>query len=237
MRVGIDALEEEQIAPAVEQLVAAGKTTQIVLVRWWDFMRARARRSYRACLREADLVIPVSRSLVFAAKLLRGVRPARYMPFDLVIRILGALEERSHSLYVLGGTPRTIRIVEQNLRETFPGVRFVGRYSGYYGKQLEADIITAIRKAAPDFVLIGPGVPGGERWVSRNRGSLCPGIFLAAPDVFDIFADRRQRGSRKAFQRGLDFVPDLLRRPWRLLRFFVYLWFVLMLGVFKLFRL
>lgn len=237
MRVGIDALDEEQIAPAVEQLVAADRTTQIVLVRWWDFMRARARRSYRACLRDADLVVPVSRSLVYAAKLLRGVRPARYMPFDFLIRVLGALEQRSRSLYVLGGTPRTIRVVEQNLRETFPGIRFVGRYSGYYGKQLESDILTAIRKAAPDFVLIGPGVRGGERWVSRNRGSLGPGIFLAAPDVFDVFADRRRRGSRKAFQRGLDFVPDLLRRPWRCLRFLVYLWFLLTLGVFKLFRL
>ncbi len=237
MRVGIDALDEEHLPSAVGQLVAAGKTTQIVLVRWWDFMRARARRSYRLCLRDAELVIPVSRSLVYAAKALRGVRPTRYMPFDLVIRVLGALEERSRSLYVLGGTPRTIRIVEQNLRETFPGIRLVGRYSGYYGKQFEPDIITAIRKAGPDFVLIGPGVPGGDRWVSRHRGSLCPGIFLAAPDVFDVFADRRRRGSRKAFQRGLDFIPDLLRRPWRLLRFVAYLWFLALLGIFKLFRL
>ena len=236
MRVGIDLLDEGQIAPAIEQLVAKDEPTQIVLARWWDFMRARRRRSYRECLSEADLVLPVSRSLVVAASALRGVRLPRYMPFDFVIRALGGLEARSRSLFVLGGSPKTIRVVEQNLRETFPGIRFVGRHTGRFRKQREADIITAIRKAHPDFVLIGPGVRSRDRWVFRHRGRLSPSIFLCSPEVFDIFADRRRRGSRTAFKRGLDFVPDLFRRPWRVLRFFAFVWFLVVLGLSRLFR-
>lgn len=237
MRVAVDSLEESDIGAVIDRLSTQDKVAQIVLVRWWDFMRARRDREYRACLREADLVLPVSRSIVAAARFLRGTRPPRYMPFDFVIRALGALEDRGRSIYLLGGSAPSLRTVEQNLRETFPGLRFVGRYTGNYGRQLESDIITAIRKATPDFVLIGPGVPAGDRWVSRHRPQLCGSIFLSAPDVFDIFAERRRRGSRTAFRRGLDFIPDLFRRPWRLLRFFVYLWFLVLLLVFKVFRL
>ena len=237
MRVAVDVLPEERIPDAVGELVAKGASAQISLIRWWDFMRARRDREYRACLRDADLVLPVSRSIATAARFLRAARPPRYMPFDFVIRVLGALEDRSRSVYLLGGTTRSLRTVEQNLRETFPGLRFVGRYTGNYGKPVEADIITAIRKANPDFVLIGPGIPAGDRWVSRHRSQLSPSIFLVAADVFDIFAERRPRGSRTAFRRGLDFLPDLARRPWRLLRFFVYLWFLLLLLVFRVFRL
>ena len=237
MRVAVDAMEADRIPSAVDSLVAKNDVAQIVLIRWWDFMRARRDREYRACLREADLVLPVSRTVAWAAKSLRGIRPERYMPFDFVIRLLGALEDRGRSIYLLGGTPQSLRTVEQNLRETFPGLKIVGRYTGGYGRQVEADIITAIRKSIPDFVLIGPGVPARDRWVSRHRSQLSPSIFLYSADVFDVFAERRQRGSRTAFRRGLDFVPELLRRPWRALRFFVYLWFLLVFGVFRIFRL
>jgi N-acetylglucosaminyldiphosphoundecaprenol N-acetyl-beta-D-mannosaminyltransferase len=237
MRVAIDALDEDRIAPAIEELVESNKVSQIVLVRWWDFMRARRDLRYRACLRDAALVLPVDKSIVFAARLLRKIRPVRHMPFDFVIRVLGALEDRGRSVYLLGGTPPALRTVEQNLRETFPGLRFVGRYTGNYGKHLEPDIITAIRKANPDFVLIGTGIPAGDRWVSQHRMQLGPSIFLYCAEVFDVFAERRRRGSRRAFRRGFDFVPWLIRRPWRLLRFLVYLWFLFTLGIFKLFRL
>jgi len=236
MRVPVDALAENRLAPAVEELVAKPDPSQIVLLRWWDFMRARRNREYRACLRDADLVLPVSRSIVFASRFLRRVSPDRFMPFDFVIRVLGALEDRNRSVYILGGTPASLRTVEQNLRETFPGLRFVGRYTGNYAKHVEADIITAIRKSNPDFVLVGPGAPAGDRWVSRHRSQLSPSIFLYSAEVFDVFSERRRRGSRVAFRRGLDFIPWLFRRPWRLLRFPPYLWFLFTLLEFRVFR-
>ena len=237
MRVAIDELPDDQIAPAVDRLVERNELCQIVLLRWWDFMRARRNREYRRCLKDADLVLPVSRSVAMATRFLRRVRAPRFMPFDFVIRTLGALEDRKRSLYVLGGTPNSLRVVEQNLRETFPGLRIVGRYTGYYGRQVEPDIITAIRKAGPDFLLAGPGVQGGDRWVSRHRSQLGPAIYLYAPDVFDVFSERRRRGSRSAFRHGFDFLPDLMRRPWRVARLLVYLWFLVLLLVFRVFRL
>jgi N-acetylglucosaminyldiphosphoundecaprenol N-acetyl-beta-D-mannosaminyltransferase len=182
-------------------------------------------------------VLPVSKSIVAAARFLRGTRPARFMPFDFVIRVLGALEDRSQSIYLLGGTASSLRTAEQNLRQTFPGLRIVGRYTGHYGKPLEADIITAIRKAHPDFVLIGSGIPAADRWVSRHRSQLSPSIFLYSSETFDVFSERRARGSRAVFRRGFDFLPWLVRRPWRVLRFFVYLWFLLTLLFFKVFNL
>jgi N-acetylglucosaminyldiphosphoundecaprenol N-acetyl-beta-D-mannosaminyltransferase len=235
MRVAVDALDEDGVASAVDRLAEKDDVAQVVLIRWWDFMRARRDKEYRACLRDADLVLPVSKSIVFAARLLRRKRPTRYMPFDLVIRVLGALEERGRTVYILGGSAPALRTVEQNLRETFPGLRFVGRYTGNYGRQVEADIITAIRKTSPDLVLIGSGTPSGDRWVSRHRSELSPSVFLYSSEVFDVFSERRSRGSRTAFRRGLDFLPELVRRPWRVARFLVYLWFLFTLGVFKLF--
>ena len=237
MRVPVDCLPEKKLPETIGSLVAKDEPAQLVLLRWWEFMRARRDREYRACLKKSDVVVPVSRSLVGAARFLRGVRPIRYMPFNFVIRVLAALEDSGGSVYILGGVTGALRTVEQNLRETFPGLRFVGRFTGFYSRRVEQDIITAIRKANPNFVLLGPGTPAGDRWFARHREQLGNGIFLYAPDVFDVFSDRRSRGSDVAFRRGLDFLPELFRKPWRLLRFPVYLWFLLTLVIFRVFRL
>ncbi len=236
LKIPVHSLIETDIPEIVEALLAEQGVSQVVLLRWWDFMRARADRELRRCVIDASLSIPVSRSIVVGARFLRKRRPPRHMPFELTIRLLGALEDRQKSIYLLGGSAAALRTVEQNLRETFPNLRFVGRYTGHFTKAVEADIITAIRKAGPDFLLIGTGVPGGDRWVLRHRSEISAGIAMQCGEAFDIFAERRQRTSRAAFRRGTDFLPVLIRRPWRALRFFVYLWYLLMLLFAKIFR-
>jgi N-acetylglucosaminyldiphosphoundecaprenol N-acetyl-beta-D-mannosaminyltransferase len=235
MRIAIDSVEDDRVTTVAQTRVASDASEQVVLLRWWDFMRARRNREFRACVGHA-LSIPVSRSIAMAGRFLAGKRPTRYMPFDFVIRVLTSLEERGQSLYIFGGTGPAIRVVERNLRETFPGLRIVGRYAGYYQRQMEPSIITAIRKASPDLLLVGPGVPGRDLWSYRNRKNLATGLSLFSAEVFDIFSERRKRASRTAFRRGLDFLPDLVRRPWRMLRAFVYVWFLVLLLVFRALR-
>jgi N-acetylglucosaminyldiphosphoundecaprenol N-acetyl-beta-D-mannosaminyltransferase len=235
MRVPVDSIEMDRLAAVAQSLVATDGLKQIVLLRWWDYMRARRNRQFRACVRDS-LSVPVSRSVAMAARFLTSTTPARFMPFDLVVQILTSLEERSQSVYLLGGSGAAIRVMERNVRETFPGLRIVGRYAGYYAKEMEPSIITAIRKASPDLLLVGPGVPGHDLWIHRNRANVGARLALFSAEVFNIFSERRPRTSRTAFRRGLDFFPDLFRKPWRVLRLFVYLWFLLFLLVFRVFK-
>ena len=47
---------------------------------------------------------------------------------------------------------------EKNVRDTFPGLKIVGRYVGYYPKQDEDDIVQAIFKSQPSLVLVSDGI-------------------------------------------------------------------------------
>jgi N-acetylglucosaminyldiphosphoundecaprenol N-acetyl-beta-D-mannosaminyltransferase len=236
LKVPVHSVNQTDIPEIVEALLEDRRLHQVVMLRWWDFMRVRVNRELRRCVVDAALVLPVSRSVSMSVRFLRHRRPPRHMPFEMTVRLLGALEDRKKSIYLLGGTAAALRTVEQNLRETFPGLRFVGRYTGTFNRGAESDILTAIRKSAPDILLVGSGVAGGNRWISTHRSELPAGIALYSSEAFEIFAERRTRTSRTAFKRGLDFVPDLLRRPWRLLRFPIYLWFLLVLLVARIFR-
>lgn len=237
LHVPIDILVPESFEQVAEEMVKIEQSHQIVLLRLWDLMRTRVDPEFERCVRQASLVVPVSRGIVAGARFLRRRVPCRYLPFDFVIRLLSALENHRRSVYVLGGQKRYLQNAEQNLKHTFPGLRFVGRYTGYFVPDVERDILTAIKKASPDLLLMGPGLKAKDRWYFRHRAQLSPRIALWSAESFDVFSERRKRPSKQSFQTGTDILPTLLRRPWRVLRGFVYLYYGILLLVHRIRRL
>jgi N-acetylglucosaminyldiphosphoundecaprenol N-acetyl-beta-D-mannosaminyltransferase len=231
--VPIDMVSEDALPAVIGEMASDGKLHHIVFVTLWDLMRARRSREYRMYLERASLVLPVSTGIVRGAAFLKHGRPERYLPYDFVIRTLGILEERRKTVYLFGGSREEILVSEKKLRETFPGLRIVGRSAGRYRKQLEADIVQAIRKASPSLLLAGKGIPGGEKWFRKNRGRLASGILLWGGDCFEVFADKRKRISRAAFRRGLEYMPAFIRRPWRIARLAVYAYYILLLLIYR----
>jgi len=151
------------------------------------------------------------------------------MPFEFVVKLLGALERKGKSAYLLGSSRTKLQKAETNIKSTFPGLRVVGRYAGRYPKNVEPAIIEAVRKATPTLLLVGAGVPGRERWIPRNLPRFNSGLYLWCSDLFEVFAESRGKPSRELFRRGLEWLPYTLRRPWKAYRFFVFLWYQVLL--------
>ena len=227
--VPVHILASNELEAIIAGALRSDEPFQIVFLRLWDLMRAKWNSEYKRMLEQAGLVVPVSRAILFGARFQEKRTPIRYSPFEFVIRVLGMLERRNHSLYLLGGRPAELKRVDGNVRRTFPGLRLLGRYVGTYPKTHHDAILTALRKAGPNFTLIGPGPTARERWVARNRPFLPPGIYLWSAEVFEILAEKRNRVPREVFERGTDFLHDGLRRPWRVLRLPVYGWYLLLL--------
>jgi N-acetylglucosaminyldiphosphoundecaprenol N-acetyl-beta-D-mannosaminyltransferase len=219
--VPLDVLPEAGFEELIDSL-EDGKNHQIVLLSIWDLMRARKRGEYRTMIAGASLIIPISLSIVHAARFLKKTDPLRYMPFDFVVRLLGILELRGKSVYLLGSSRYVILMAERNLKSTYPGLRIVGRHAGSYGKAQEGSIVEAVRKASPSLLLIGKGLPGGERWIPRNLPRFNTGIYLWCSDLFSVFADARRRLSRSLFDRGLEWLPITLFHPWKIHRAFTF---------------
>ncbi len=215
--VPVDILQEGSLEEVLDSF-EDGTNHQIVLLSVWDLMRARSRVEFRTMVAGASLVIPISPSIVSAAKFLKRAEPPRYQPFEFAIRLLGILERRGKSAYLLGGTPRIVLKAEGNLRSTFPGLRLVGRHAGGYPKQRESAIVEAVRKASPTLLLVGKGVAGGERWIPRNLPAFTSGIYLWCSDLFWVFAHVRSKPSPAFVAHGMEWIPHFLRRPWTIWR-------------------
>lgn len=234
--IPVDNIEQDDLSEAVDYMLRRKSGSQIAFVRTWDILRARHSKEYRQALEECALVIPVAKGLVRSARFLGAASLARHLPFQFVVRMLSVIESKHGSVFLLGSSPSRLSKVEQNIRETFPGVRVVGRHEGGFSEDAGKNILLAVKKASPSLLLTGRGIKKGDLWISRVRKKLPTTIALWSGETFDIMCGRRRPASQRAFDRGREDQPLILKRPWRLLRVFGYLWFLLLLLFFRVFK-
>jgi len=216
--VPVDIIAPDDLEEVVKAMYSDGKNHQIVLLSAADLARARRSGEFRTMIAGASLVVPISRSIVRTARFLRRPEPVRYEPFDFIVRLLGILERWGKSAFLFGARPKSAAKAAKNIKATFPGLKLVGGHSSRCPKAFYPKVVEAIRKAAPTLLLVGKGVPGGERWIPRNMKHFNAGLQLWCSDVFDVFAERRRRPPTWLFARGLEGLYYWPRRPWTLLR-------------------
>ena len=241
LKVPLDIVPPEDLPEIIDRLLPVkGKTPEkglnIILLSLWDLLRARRNNEYRSYVFKADLVIPISKSLVSGARFITGRKIARYMPFNFIISLLTILETKEYSLYLLGSESRTLKKAEKNIHSTFPRLKIIGRCAGRIRKQEESAVIEAIRKSSPSLLLAGRGIRGRELWIPRNSIRLNTGLRLWCSDLFDIFAEKRRRPSDAIFEMGLESIGFCLRNPLKFFRIFSYLRYKLLLLIYKIFK-
>ena len=224
LSVPLDIVSDENLDAVVEELLAQDGSNQIVLLDLWDFVRAKGNSVFAQSVRTAALVLPTSKMVQSIAWFLSKRRVSRVLPFDFVIKLLALLERKNLSVYIIGSRPGTLQTAASNVRGSFPDLHIVGRCAGFFEDRDEEDIILAIRKAAPSLILAGNGLPGRDRWPHNHRLKFAQGLTLWCGACIEMFAGKRKRTSRELWGRGLDFVPTLVRNPWRVYRLFVYIW-------------
>jgi N-acetylglucosaminyldiphosphoundecaprenol N-acetyl-beta-D-mannosaminyltransferase len=235
LKVPVDIIAPENLGSVVYDLLKEKKEHNIVLLSLWDLLRARRSGEYRSYVTRASLIIPISKSIIGGIKFLTGQKAYRYMPFDFIISILTILENREFSCYLLGGRRKILLKTEQNIRQTFPRLRIVGRFPGYFKKYEETTIIKAIKKASPALLLAGTGIRGKERWIARNNLALGEGMRMWCSDIFDVFAEKKKHPSRAAFNSGLEWIGYCFNNPFKFFRVFPYFGYKFLLLYYKLF--
>ncbi|MBQ4378266.1 MAG: WecB/TagA/CpsF family glycosyltransferase [Treponema sp.] len=235
--VPVDILRPEELQGEIMRILEKPGHKQIVFLTVWDLLRARnTKKDFGAALREADLVLPVSKSILRGAKFLKLDVPVRYNPFNAVIQILNTLDQHYKTLYLLGGHKKTVQTAERHVRDTFHQLRIVGRYVGYFPKSSEGDVIQAIYKASPSLVIVGDGIKEKNLWSYHRRDKFSSSIFLYYRDCLGIFAGRIRRVSEKTFDAGNEIRNEIAHNPLKIFLIFPYMRYKLLLLFYRLFR-
>ena len=231
--IPLDLLKPEDVAIAATSMIESDSPCHIMMVEWWDIFRSWWRKNYRLALQRAALVIPVSRALVRGANFLYHQKFTAHEPFEFVIRLLSQLEKINAPIGLLGLRSHLIQTIEQRITETYPNIRVVLRYSGYFSRNMEHNLITAMKKSAPLCVLAGDGIPHKDLWFASNKKNLPHAILLWSAQVMNIFAGLKSRPRKKLYI--FRTCGRLLRNPLRIFRFPFFIFYSLYLFFYKIF--
>ncbi len=234
--VPVDIIQPEHLESAVLELLERQGPKQIVFLSIWNLLKARHKGEFQNCIKNADLIIPISKSILKGASFLKKEIPVRYNPFDAVINIMSVLDSHFKSIYLLGSTSQTLRMAEQNVHETFPTLRIVGRYHGYHPKTMEDVIVQSIFKTSPALVLMSEGIKEKNLWAYKRREKFSTSIFLYYKEAMGIFSKRVKRISETTFRRGHEVFHEVVRNPLKIFLIFPYIWYGFLLLAYRLFK-
>ena len=234
--VPVDIVQPENLEAEILELLAKPGTKQIVFLSIWNLLRARHKGYFSECIKSADLIIPISKSILRGAKFLKKAVPVRYNPFEAVIQILSILDTHYKTLYMFGSSKKTLNKAEKNIKDTFRNLRVIGRYGGYYPKAVEDDIVEAIFKAQPSLVLLSDGIKEKNCWPYKRRNRFSSSIFLYYKDAFGIFSERVKRVKESTFNKGHEIFVEVLHNPFKIFLLLPFIWYKLVLVWYRLFK-
>ena len=234
--VPIDICRPEHLEEGIMKILEKPGSKQIVFLTIWDLLKARNKnKDFGDCLKNADLILPISKSILKGARFLKLDVPVRYNPFNAVIQILNTLDRHYKSLYLLGARKKTLQKAEHNVHDTFRQLRIVGRYVGYFPKNAENDVVQAIYKASPSLVIVGEGIKEKNLWAYHRREKFSSSIFLYYRDCIGIFGGRIRRVSEKTFDAGKEIWTEVAHNPSKVFLIFPYMWYKTLLVCTRLF--
>ena len=100
--VPVDIVQPQELEEVINSLNEETGVKQIVFLSIWDLLKARRKNEFAKTVRNANLVIPISKSIISGARFLKKSVPVRYNPFNFTINLLSILENGYKSFYLLG---------------------------------------------------------------------------------------------------------------------------------------
>ncbi len=175
----------------------------------------------RAAVTSADVIDADGMSLVIASRWLADAPlPERIATTDFFHDAARVGEREGMSFFLLGATPEANAAALERVRAAYPGLRTEGRH-GYFDPGEEAAVIEEIRRAKPDVVWVGLGVPREQAFALRLREALAEdGVtwIKTCGGLFDFLSGRNARAPRFVQDIGFEWLWRTALEPRRLFK-------------------
>ena len=168
-----------------------------------------------------DLVAPDGQPVRWAMNLLHGTKLSQrvYGP-ELMRKICQGAEKKNVSIYLYGGSEKTIQVLQVRLLESFPDLKIAGAESPPYRELTDHEdqaVIQRIKQSGAGIVFIGLGCPKQDIFAFDHRSSI-RAVQVSVGAAFDFLAGSKEMAPLWMQRRGLEWVFRLYQEPQRLWR-------------------
>ncbi len=157
--------------------------------------------------------------IVLRSKLTKQPLTERVAGSDLIVELAKLSSERGYRIFFLGAAPGVAQQAADNLQQRFPSMQLAGCYAPPYRPMSAAennDMISQIRNAKPDILLVAFGQPKGEFWIYDNLKDLNVPLSIQLGASFDFLAGTARRAPKFCQNTGSEWLFRALSDPRRL---------------------
>jgi N-acetylglucosaminyldiphosphoundecaprenol N-acetyl-beta-D-mannosaminyltransferase len=204
----------------IDELVRLGKPSYAITANLHYAMLSDELPRLREVNRRAAFIVADGMPLVWASRLLKTPLPERVAGSDLIWRVCERAAHRGHRIYLLGGAPGIADEAARRLRERFPGIAIAGTACPPFRKltpEEQEDLLSAIRAARPDLLIVAFGQPKGELWIAEHCENLNVPVSIQLGASIDFVAGKVHRAPRWLQRTGFEWAFRLAQEPRRLI--------------------
>ncbi len=206
----------------MDAMIAAGERGYVTAAAVNLVMAAQEDPEARAAVLGATLAVPDGQPLVWALHALGHARATRVYGPDLMAAFCARAAGTGTPMYLYGGrTPAALVLLEERLRERFPGIRIAGGFSPPFRAltaEEERRAIAEIDASGAAVVWVGTGQPKQEKWMLQMRDRLSAPLLVGVGAAFDFHAGLVSQAPPWMQRSGLEWTYRLAREPRRLWR-------------------
>ena len=170
-------------------------------------------------LESGDILLPDGVSIIFATRLLFGIKIKKIAGADLFYYEMKRLNEIGGSCFFLGSNDLTLQKIYDNAKIEFPNLKvhnYSPPYKPFFSEEDSQRMIELINAVKPDVLFIGMTAPKQEKWAYTYFNELDTQLVCCIGAVFDFYAGNVQRAPQWAIKIGLEWLFRLLKEPTRL---------------------
>ncbi|MEO9461357.1 MAG: WecB/TagA/CpsF family glycosyltransferase [Marinomonas sp.] len=212
----------DEIARHIVALSQSETKTSINFINAHCINVSRKDKEYCAALYSSDLLLPDGVGIEIAAKMQGQELADNLNGTDLFPDLCAYAQERSASIFLLGGNPGVAEDAGEWAQAQYEGLKISGTHSGYFDKAEEEALIAQINASRSSLLLVGLGVPLQEKWIERNRDRLDVPVAMGVGGLFDYYAGRIPRAPAVVRRFKSEWVWRLAMEPRRMAK--RYLW-------------
>ena len=213
--INLDRVDYESASKRVEGFLEAYDNNVIVTPNAEIIMTAQKNSELAKALNNADLCLPDGIGVVLASKILGKPLVERTTGYDFMIKILSMANERSLSVFLLGGKPGIAKKAAENVKKTYEDIKIAGVHHGYFQQSDEEEVITKINNSSPDILLVAMGAPRQELFMMKNIKKLKFRVAMGVGGSLDVLSGTVSRAPVFMQRTGLEWLYRLIAQPSR----------------------
>ncbi|MEE9436687.1 MAG: WecB/TagA/CpsF family glycosyltransferase [Candidatus Adiutricales bacterium] len=220
LNIWVDSVDIEQVLASVVEFIEQGDRPHTIFASnpEKNFSVPKDDNRYEV-FKNADLLLPDGIGMVYAARLLHGIRLKRVTGVKVMEEICRLAGKRKYRIFIYGAKEEVNAASVDILSEQFPGINIVGRANGYLPQEDMSNLIQWINESGAQILFLALGSPKQEQWFAAHKIELtsirvCQGIG----GTLDTIGGNVRLAPEAWRNRNLEWLYRLLKEPKRIKR-------------------